>query len=150
MTENRNKRGKSASKAEPAPTSGQSKRCGFCGQTDPNFQNGDKYDMHLFKECPMLVQCKFCGAVQQISGYTDHLLSSMCSGHHKQCPRCKLAIPRDQYDNHVRLMACPPARRPEEAGRCPLCATDIPPGPQGWVTHIMTDGCPNNERTLAP
>lgn len=148
MTDNRGNRAKSASKREDSALN--SKRCDFCGQNDPNFANEKKYDMHLWKECPMLVLCKSCGSVIQISAYTDHLLSSCTGSRHKQCARCKEAISREEYDNHVQMMTCPPARKPEDANRCPLCSADIPPGNQGWVEHVMTDGCPNNERTLAP
>lgn len=148
MTDNKNKRGGSASRnAKNYDSHDTSKRCQFCGQVSENFANEKKYDMHLFKECPLLVCCNFCNAVQQISSYNDHLLSSMCVGRHKQCPRCKQAVLREEYDDHIKKMACAPARRPEEASRCPLCATDIPPGPEGWTIHIMRDGCPNNERT---
>jgi hypothetical protein len=151
MNDNKNKRGKSASKQEPPKgDTSQTKRCGFCGQLDANFTNESKYTMHLYKECPVLVLCKYCNEVVQISVYTDHLLSAKCAGRHKQCPRCKEAILREDYNEHIKLMACTPARRPEEASRCPLCSADFAPGHQGWVAHIMKDGCPNNERTLAP
>ena len=36
----------------------------------------------------------------------------------------------------------------EEASRCPLCHTDIPPGEGGWRQHLITNKCRKNARTL--
>ena len=53
---------------------GGSEICKFCGISDPNFKDPAKYDMHLWKECPVLVECKKCALVVEIKNYTDHLL----------------------------------------------------------------------------
>ena len=147
QTDNRAKRGPSAGKREEQPP-GLSKKCGFCGLLNKNFLKEELYDMHLWKECPVLVSCRHCTQVVNISSYTDHLLSQCQAARHKQCPRCKMAILKENYDRHVQEYTCDPSKPLSEASRCPLCSEDIPPGNEGWITHLMTIGCPNNERTI--
>jgi centrosomal protein CEP104 len=129
-----------------AAEGGGDKFCQFCGLADPAFTE-EKLDMHYWQSCPMLTSCKLCEQVIEIPGYTEHLLTE-CEfvGQHKMCPRCKEAIPRDAAEEHILAAFCPPAKPPEQANRCPLCHTDIPPGVEGWKKHLMQDGCPKNDR----
>jgi len=48
------------------------KVCEFCGRTDKNFLDSAKFDMHLWKECPMLTTCKECALVVEISALNNH------------------------------------------------------------------------------
>ena len=52
----------------------ETKTCNYCGRADKNFLDTRKYDMHLWKECPMLTTCKECALVVEIETLTDHLL----------------------------------------------------------------------------
>jgi hypothetical protein len=36
------------------------KVCEFCGESDVHFLEPNKYEMHLWKECPVLVTCEHC------------------------------------------------------------------------------------------
>lgn len=52
-----------------------SKVCGFCGISDKNFIDAAKYDMHLWKECPVLVTCPQCAMVIEVENFNSHLLN---------------------------------------------------------------------------
>jgi len=148
MANNRANRGKSAGKKEePLPPN--TARCQFCGRVDKNFFSEIKLDMHYWRECPMLTTCPQCQQVAQIVDLTKHLLSECSASRCQQCPRCKMAILKEEYNDHLKRFACTPAKNPSEAMRCPLCAQDVPPKPEDWNQHIMTQGCPNNERTIS-
>lgn len=146
MEDNRSKRGKSAQKREEPGAA--RKVCEFCGRNDKNFQEESKYDMHLWMECPMLVTCSECKQVVPISTYAEHLLEGCAKSQHQQCPRCKEPVHANEYNGHIKSMACVPAKSPAVAHRCPLCHEDIGPGEEGWKAHLLKEGCPNNERTL--
>ena len=122
--------------------------CGFCGKTDALFANQDNLDIHYWKDCPMLVSCPQCSQIVEILHLNSHLLKE-CEFHElvKQCPRCKEAIHIDEYEQHNEEQACLAAKPPSKANRCPLCHDDVDPVQTGWLKHILTEGCPNNDRS---
>ncbi|CAG9321572.1 unnamed protein product [Blepharisma stoltei] len=122
--------------------------CQFCGKKDTIFANEDNLDIHYWKDCPMLVSCPYCSQVIEIFDLNSHLmkecdLKSVMS----QCPRCKEAIHADEFEQHVEEQSCYAAKPPKIATRCPLCHEDVEPGIEGWKNHILTQGCPNNDRS---
>lgn len=126
----------------------QAAQCPFCGKADPNFASADVLDVHYWKECAMLVSCALCNQILEIPKLNAHLLFE-CEHQDQagECPRCKEAIPVEELDDHVEQQTCYPSKPPGMANRCPLCHEDVPPGVDGWKQHILTDGCPNNERS---
>lgn len=124
-----------------------SKVCDFCERYDPSFSDSTKLDVHLWKECPMLIVCNLCGQVIEISSLSSHLLDE-CEyrSTNRKCPRCREAIHVIEFKNHTEEMTCLPCKPAELANRCPLCHEDIPPGELGWKRHLIHEGCPNNER----
>lgn len=123
-------------------------RCDFCGREDPELQNKDYLDVHLWRECPMLTNCDLCNQVIPVEQLNQHKLE-ICTkkAEVRMDPRCGQAIHISKYNDHVEEMSCLPLQDPNVANRCPLCKEDIPPGPMGWKQHLISDGCPNNERT---
>ena len=123
--------------------------CEFCGKVDKNLKDDVKYELHLFKECPMLSVCQACNQTIQISDLNQHLLEE-CE--HKRgfrkCPRCKEAIPTSEFKQHTDEMSCLQSSPLSVAQRCPLCHQDIPPDEMGWKRHLISEGCPNNDRTV--
>ena len=105
-------------------------------------------DMHYWKECPMLITCQSCGQVVSIENYKEHLLNVCRIGRYEECPRCKQAIEQTKYNDHIKRYTCVPARPIDEATRCALCGADHAPPVEGLTYHIMTEGCPNNPRTV--
>jgi centrosomal protein CEP104 len=136
------------------PRAGESKvlnsapMCGFCGKNDALFGNQDNLDIHYWKDCPMLVGCSQCNQIVEIIQLNNHFLKE-CEFHElfKQCPRCKEAIHIDEYEQHNEEQACLAAKAPSKANRCALCHDDVDPGQAGWLKHILTEGCPNNDRS---
>ena len=128
------------------------KICNFCKTSDENFLNNDQFDMHLWKECPMLATCKFCKQVVEISELNEHRLSecSKCSNFSK-CPRCQSAVANEMFDEHTSEMGCKVLKLGDNFERCPLCKVDIDMGYEeteiAWRKHLVEDGCANNERT---
>ncbi len=122
--------------------------CVYCGKTDSIFANQDNLDIHWWKDCPMLVACLQCSQIVEILHLNSHMLNE-CTlkelvGH---CPRCKEAIHMDEFEQHTEEQACLSAKPPSRANRCPLCHDDVEPGQAGWLKHILTEGCPNNDRS---
>eukprot|EP01015_Nassula_variabilis_P021377 TRINITY_DN3795_c0_g1_i6.p1 TRINITY_DN3795_c0_g1~~TRINITY_DN3795_c0_g1_i6.p1 ORF type:complete len:152 (+),score=37.37 TRINITY_DN3795_c0_g1_i6:86-541(+) len=126
---------------------GEENVCEFCEKHDPEFGNGDYYDLHLWRECPILTVCQHCQQVVKISELNEHLLEECDKKKlNKRCPRCKESVSVMEFDDHVEEMGCIPSKAQTVASRCPLCHQDIPPGEEGWKKHLVKEGCPNNER----
>jgi len=58
------------------------------------------------------------------------------------------AILNAQLEEHVQAGTCAPAIDPSEGALCPLCAQFVGPGKEGWVQHLLKDGCPANPRKV--
>lgn len=123
------------------------KTCIFCNEKSEDFTS-EGLDLHYWKYCPMLIRCTHCKQVVEISGLTDHLLEE-CSAKNKysKCRRCQEAIPKRDYDVHVKLRTCNPAKPDKSGNRCPLCHKNISVGDKSWKTHLMgKNGCEHNPR----
>lgn len=123
--------------------------CEFCGKVDKNLKDDAKYDVHLYKECPMLTPCPACNQTVQIADLNQHLLEE-CDQKKtfRKCPQCKEAVHVSEYKQHTEELECLRASPLNVANRCPLCHQDIPPGETGWKKHLINEGCPNNDRTV--
>ena len=53
---------------------GDETKCQFCGRVDKTFANNEILDMHFWKDCLMLTECKHCSQVIEIETYNQHLL----------------------------------------------------------------------------
>jgi centrosomal protein CEP104 len=128
------------------------KTCDFCSRNDRNFMYSQKYDMHLYRECPMLTNCRGCGMVIEISKLTTHL-SEECTSQAKAytlCEECGLHYQRGEYEDHKKKGQHVQPEE-DEAGPhqfCPLCHVDIGSGNIAWRRHLIYDGCRNNDRTM--
>lgn len=133
----------------PASKQGhQGNSCDFCGKTEKFFADKGKLDIHLWKDCPMLTICEMCEQVVEISCLNSHLLEECdFKKSFRRCPRCKEAIHANNYKQHTEEMACLQNKPANVANRCALCHSDIMPGELGWKNHLISEGCPNNERT---
>lgn len=114
--------------------------CIFCGVKDKTF-NEETLDVHYWKSCRMLKQCKYCKTVVEVSALHDHWLKE-CTAKRKMklCPRCKEVKHEDHYADHVKHKTCRVGVAPTIASRCPLCHTDIPVGDEGWREHLLKPG----------
>ena len=123
--------------------------CEFCGRNDKNLKDPRKMDIHLWKECPILTTCESCTQIVEIPQLNKHLLDE-CDAKKvmRKCPRCKEAVHMDEYKQHTEEMSCLQSQPLTKANRCPLCHQDIAAGDAGWKQHLLTEGCPNNERTM--
>ncbi len=54
--------------------------CEFCGKTDPAFADEANMDMHYWDECPLLIECRFCEQIVEITGLTEHRLKECENG----------------------------------------------------------------------
>lgn len=97
--------------------------CQFCGHQDPTF-TPERVDVHYWRECPMLTQCKHCQQVIEISSLRAHL-----------CEECESGAP---------ALA---EARDLQPGRCPLCGAGVGRGEEeDWREHLLVMGCPRNPR----
>ena len=97
----------------------------------------------------MLTTCPNCAQIVEISTLNGHVLDECeMAKVMRKCPRCKEAIHMDEFKQHTDEMSCNQFVPPDQANRCPLCHQDIKPGEIGWKSHLLYEGCPNNDRTL--
>lgn len=155
--ENMNNKNETASQKKsdvvPAPKEDKlkAKACNFCKKESPSFQIDNDYDMHLWRDCPMLVTCEECTQVVEIAEFTEHLLDE-CSNNqnYEECERCKLAIPIGEYDAHIDDMVCEKAT--EELIFCPLCNEGLvihnDDLEKTWFQHLILQVCPKNRRMI--
>ncbi|XP_072537643.1 centrosomal protein of 104 kDa [Salminus brasiliensis] len=122
--------------------------CIFCDEKDKTFTE-EGLDLHYWKYCPMLCRCLHCKQVVEISSLTEHLLSE-CErkADFIQCPRCSEAITRDRLTEHTQSSTCNSLPADRSCNHCPLCHENIPPGEEGWKSHLMDSsaGCTQNTR----
>ena len=88
----------------------------------------------------------------EIATRTEHLLRE-CE--HKDefspCQRCGDAAPTASMAAHRASPICKPSAG-GSGQRCPLCGEDVSSGSggggkDGWVRHLLEEGCPRNPRT---
>ncbi len=120
------------------------KVCSFCHKFSEDFDQ-DKLDLHYWKECAMLTVCQYCSQVVEIAGLVDHRINGECELDFQKCPRCSMAVPEAEFDDHLRSKLCRQART--GATVCPLCTEEIKPGNNdGWRRHLLVQSCANNPR----
>ena len=131
--------------------------CMKCGLSNRHFNDPRKYDMHLYKECPMLTICKSCASVIDISELTNHIESECKAVNnniaYKKCEECRIYFLVDkQYEDHMKK-GVHVQHAEDETGvhsYCPLCLEDVGAGEGDfkWRKHFRIVGCKYNERTL--
>ena len=122
------------------------KTCIFCEEVNPNF-NEHTLDLHYWNDCKMLTKCIHCGHVTEIAVLSDHYLND-CDKRDvmKACPTCLLAIPQEQFDQHVKQNKCQKAGR--DRPLCPLCSLQLPAATDiEWKNHLLVNGCPGSSRS---
>lgn len=123
------------------------KTCIFCGKFDKTFDTAGM-DVHFWKSCPMLKQCKHCKQVVEVSMLREHWLGE-CSAkiELKTCPKCKMPKPAADLAEHKAKGAC----HPPKAGHvlCPLCQADVKDGEEGWKAHLLGGKCTFDARSAS-
>lgn len=138
---------KKSSKKNPSKKIG--KPCNFCKEVSPDFENDNDYDLHLWRDCPMLITCNECTQVVEIADYTEHLLDECSNNEHfDECERCQLAIPISEFDQHLENMDCEEIT--DEFITCPLCKVPLyienEDYEKTWFNHLILKVCPKNQR----
>ncbi|CEI91359.1 hypothetical protein RMCBS344292_05654 [Rhizopus microsporus] len=149
-------RTKEKPKEQPAqqevPTLNENSVCIFCDEVNPEF-NEDTLIKHYYNSCPVLTNCPMCRMITEISTLNEHMLID-CEKRHltKECTRCHLAIPVEQWLQHTLKQTCPNVIDSSTTAICPLCTVDIePPNESGWKLHLMMgDGCPKLKKSRSP
>ncbi|CEG63943.1 hypothetical protein RMATCC62417_01007 [Rhizopus microsporus] len=104
-------RTKEKPKEQPAqqevPTLNENSVCIFCDEVNPEF-NEDTLIKHYYNSCPVLTNCPMCRMITEISTLNEHMLVD-CEKRHltKECTRCHLAIPVEQWLQHTLKQTCP-------------------------------------------
>ncbi|CAO3674612.1 unnamed protein product [Rhizopus microsporus] len=137
---------------QEVPTLNENSVCIFCDEVNPEF-NEDTLIKHYYNSCPVLTNCPTCRMITEISTLNEHMLVD-CEKRHltKECTRCHLAIPVEQWLQHTLKQTCPNVVDPSTTAICPLCTVVIePPNESGWKLHLMTgDGCPKLKKSRSP
>ena len=107
--------------------------------------------MHYWQHCPVLTPCAQCTQIVEIAALSEHLLTE-CEhrAEFEQCAVCGEAVRPADLEAHHASQWCRPPLDADVASRCPLCHDDIPPGREGFLRHLIDEGCPANPRTLEP
>lgn len=119
--------------------------CQFCGVENEAFKKGGVLDLHLMRQCPMLIECN-CGQVIELSCLSEHFLME-CDGRseYQQCKKCKEAVHLSDIGNHK---GCHPL---DDVAfiRCPLCKKDVHREEEEtqWRQHAIYE-CTENPRGM--
>ena len=118
--------------------------CEFCGFYKPNITT-DELNIHQYKDCPMLMQCKNCKQIIEISNLNNHLLNE-CDFKDKyiKCNRCKQVVEKDSINVHQTSENCFDVNEDKDK-LCPLCHLNIITD-DIWKIHFLENGCENNTR----
>lgn len=116
---------------------------------------------HYWRSCPMLVRCKECSQVVEVSNLIEHLLNE-CEQKdlYMQCPQCSEAVKLGTSETHsqscsgedtkrslIVVKKCLLVELTDGCGRCPLCHSNVEIEVFGWRKHLMGDRpCPMNMR----
>lgn len=123
--------------------------CNLCDsiiEVHENDHADDLIDQHIMFECPILQKCPLCSAVVEIFDLNHHQLHDCDQKDQiKQCERCKMAVLKEEYDEHIKAKACPQADN--ETIICPLCGDEIE-SKNSWKKHLIVDGCPANPKSF--
>ena len=127
------------------------KVCHFCQKSNRHFTEGQKYDMHLYRECAMLTNCRGCAQVIEISKLSNHLVNECSSQNraYEMCNDCNMYYLKTEIEqhrkkgNHIKEASSPEGPH----NHCPLCHEDIGPTEFAWKRHLIYIGCSQNERT---
>ncbi|XP_071448433.1 centrosomal protein of 104 kDa [Hetaerina americana] len=123
----------------PVPdATSEDRMCVFCLERNKAFSAEEGLNLHYWRNCPMLTRCSHCRQVIEVSALSAHLIGE-CDAQqmYKQCSRCKLAIPVEKYEEHMKALTCTDG----ESMVCPLCYRSIQPiGEDGWRAHLKGPG----------
>ena len=120
----------------------------FCGEINEKFVK-QGFEMHYWKNCPMLKQCNDCKQVIEVAVQSEHLLSEChLKNNYKKCSRCSEAVnityPAEN-ELHFKQKQCLP--NDKKSNRCPLCHSNFGVGEEVWKEHLMSpNGCAKNSR----
>lgn len=123
--------------------------CLFCGAYDEKFSSVEATEEHYYKSCPMLMRCKYCTKVLEISTLVKHW-SKDCLFKKKLrvCPNCQDFYPADDastgfeelenISQHIRNAQCiaKPVKVALGACFCPLCREEMAESERGWTVHL--------------
>jgi len=120
--------------------------CQFCGKYDPSYTE-EALDLHYWQECVMLMSCRECSQVIEISCLAEHYLEE-CEFQEKYttCNVSGEVVLKDELSEWQASAEC----HPKTAGmnRCLLCHEDVGSGEEGWRKHLTME-CRKNERLNA-
>ena len=125
--------------------------CQFCDLVSPDFADDEAMDAHYVNDCPMLMECPGCAQILDIQTLNEHLLTECeLKQEFASCLNCGEAFHHSELDTRQTCGSnCVTMKKPNFAGRCPLCHCDIGPGDEGFKDHLLFDlGCPQNPRKL--
>ncbi|KAL1513775.1 hypothetical protein ABEB36_003140 [Hypothenemus hampei] len=110
--------------------------CIFCNQSEKAILlSSNSMNSHYWRQCPMLVRCKFCSQVVEVATLTEHLLME-CEKNESfmQCSQCTEAVEKENIQLH--LTKCKELTK--GSTRCPLCHKDLECNESNWKDHFMT------------
>ncbi|XP_008195174.2 centrosomal protein of 104 kDa [Tribolium castaneum] len=121
------------------------KQCIFCNQPESSILSvSNSMNSHYWRSCPMLVRCKECSQVVEVSMLMEHLLME-CERrkNYTQCSQCSEAVKISEIKHHAttcRGLA-------DGYNRCPLCHENFEDEELCWKKHLMGERpCPKNTR----
>ncbi|KRT82830.1 hypothetical protein AMK59_3059 [Oryctes borbonicus] len=147
-TENENSTSSASGISSPSNNSqkeDEEKHCLFCQQSEATILSvSNSMNSHYWRSCPMLVRCKACSQVVEVSALIEHLLME-CEQREQytQCSQCTEAVKLDEYECHSDKCT----ELTEGCNRCPLCHANIEDEENSWKIHLMGEkACTKNNR----
>ena len=128
--------------------------CYFCNKHCSSFNDPDVFDAHLWKDCPVLLNCDYCKQIIEVSEYKNHRISECGQPGVSLCSQCDMPVYPGTLESHRASSYCQPLPLSDKSLRCPLCYNDfIPDSNQtikdAWKVHLTKDCKSNTRRPLS-
>ncbi|KAK9872526.1 hypothetical protein WA026_017991 [Henosepilachna vigintioctopunctata] len=123
------------------------RKCIFCNQLERNILAvSNSMNSHYWRTCPMLVRCRECSQVVEVSSLTEHLtVECEHRQYYTQCSRCTEAVKVKELHSHNSTCE----ELIEGCIRCPLCHTNLEEEELCWKNHLMGENpCPKNYKSV--
>ena len=117
----------------------------YCSYCKKNLNEGEVLANHWTTDCPMFTRCEKCFLNLEIKKLNHHR-GNECKfkDEYKLCNKCNEYILKDELDLHIKSKC---SLKPG-CIKCPLCHKDINDSHNDFYQHLVSQGCPFQNRKL--
>ena len=117
----------------------------YCSYCKKNLNEGEILANHWTSDCPIFTRCEKCSLNLEIKKLNHHR-GNECKfkEEYKLCNKCNEYILKDELDSHKKSKC----NLKPGCVKCPLCHKDINDSHNDFYQHLVSQGCPFQNRKL--